>query len=54
VFKTTGPGKKMRGLRNLPCGQGGCWVCGKMLGKLIVQAKTLACLVAGRCSGGNC
>jgi len=42
IFKTTGPGKKVSGLRNLPCGQGGCWVCGKILGKLILQAEMIA------------
>lgn len=42
VFKTTGPGKKMCRLRNLPCGQGDCWICGKLLGKLLVQAGIFA------------
>ena len=42
VFKTTGPGKKLGGFRNLPCGQGGCWVCGKLLGKSVVLIITFA------------
>jgi hypothetical protein len=33
VFKATGPGKKIGGVGNLPCGQGGCLVCGKLLGE---------------------
>ena len=41
VFKTTGPGKKAGRLRNLRCGQGDCWVCGKLLGKSVGQALTL-------------
>jgi hypothetical protein len=44
VFKTTGPGKKVGGLRNLPCGQGSCWVCGKLLGKWAVLIITFAWL----------
>jgi hypothetical protein len=33
VFKATGPGKKIGGFKNLPCGKGWCLVCGKLLGK---------------------
>lgn len=33
VFKTTGPGKTVASLKNLPCGEAGCWVCGRFIGE---------------------
>jgi hypothetical protein len=44
VFKATGPGKKVGGVRNLPCGQGGCLVCGKLLGEFRRLAVGRRCL----------
>lgn len=37
VFKTTGPGREVDAVRrNLPCGECGCWVCGRLLGKHVL------------------
>lgn len=37
VFKMTGPGKTVASFKNLPCGEAGCWVCGRFIGEFTIN-----------------